>query len=117
MKKELIFEDSKNTLDQEMKEVSIEEIVELIKQGNRCEIIYVSNPRPIPNIITLVCEGVYCSDVREVKPVLTVHGRSDIFIRSQDHTDRIVSWKEFYIEGPEIYMSFVLPSEEKETEE
>jgi hypothetical protein len=90
----------------EITEVTIEEIIELIRSGETTEILYKENPNPTPNVITIVCGNKFCTDVREVKSTLTTHGREEVYIRSHDKDDIITSWKEYYVLATRINISF-----------
>ena len=95
-----------NQTDEEMTEVSIEEIIDLIRKGESTEILYQDRPYPHPNVITLICGDKYSNDVREVKPIITSHSSTQIYIRSHDKDDVITSWREFYVHSARIYVSF-----------
>ena len=87
-------------------EVTIEEIIDLIREGYSVDILYEESPNPHPNIITLVCGDKYCNDVREIKPVISTHSPAQILIRSKDKDKIITSWKEFYITNARIFINF-----------
>ena len=87
-------------------EVTIEEMIDLIREGNSVDLLYEESPNPHPNIITLVCGDKYCNDVREIKPIISSHSSTQIFIRSHDKDNIITSWKEFYITNARIFINF-----------
>ena len=87
-------------------EVSIEEIIELIRSGESTEVIYKEQPNGLSNIITLQCGDKYCTDIREIKPVMTTHSPVQIYIRSHDKDGIITEWKEYYVHSPSIYSQF-----------
>jgi hypothetical protein len=87
-------------------EITIEEMIDLIREGYSVDILYEESPNPHPNIITLVCGDKYCNDVREIKPVITTHSPTHILIRSKDKDKIITSWKEFYVHSARIYSQF-----------
>tara|TARA_Y100000310_G_C20628028_1_gene787033 strand:- start:483 stop:881 length:399 start_codon:yes stop_codon:yes gene_type:complete len=100
-------------------EVSIEEIIQCIKEGIKTDIVFInSSARKTSNVIVIICEGKYCQDVREVKPVLTTHSNNQLWIRSHDKDDVITSWKEYYIHAPTMFIHFSVsdPSETEQTE-
>jgi len=87
-------------------EITIEEMVELIRQGESVEVLYEECPFPKPNIITLICKDSYCRDIRELKPILSAHSSTQILIRSHDKDNVITAWKEFFVHSANIYMTF-----------
>ena len=87
-------------------EITIEEMVDLIREGYSVDILYEESPNPHPNIITLVCGDKYCNDVREIKPIISTHSPTQILIRSKDKDKIITSWKEFYVHSARIYSQF-----------
>ena len=90
----------------QLREGTIEEIVDLIRSGHKVDVLYQDASYPYPNIITLVCEGLFCEDVREIKPIISSHSSTQIFIRSHDKDNIITSWKEFYITNARIFINF-----------
>jgi len=88
-----------------MQEVSIEQIINLIRQGYTTEILFQENEKNIPNIIKIISGNYFCIDIREVKPVITTHGPCEIYIRSHDKDQDgiITSWKEYYVKSASIY--------------
>lgn len=86
--------------------VTIEDIIDLIREGKSAEILYEDAPYPTPNVITIVCEDKYCNDIREIKPIISTHSPTQIYIRSMDKDKVITSWKEFYVHSARIYIQF-----------
>lgn len=86
-------------------EVSIEEIIDLIRNREQADIIYEELPFPSPNVITIVCGDKYCSDIREIKPIISSHSPAVLYIRSHDIDDIITTWKEYYVHSIKIYTS------------
>ena len=87
-------------------EISIQEMIEHIRNGQSIEVIYV--PNEDSNIITLVCDlesgQVYCNDIRELHTILATHGDAEVRIRShRKEASVITEWKEYYIHSPSIY--------------
>lgn len=86
--------------------VSIEDMIDLIRDGETCEVLYEEAPYPYPNVITLICEDKYCEDVREIKTIVSAHSPTQVQIRSQNKDSVITSWKEFYVKSTKIYFTF-----------
>jgi len=86
-------------------EVPIEDIIDLIAMGETAEILFQENPNPIPNVITIICDGRYSVDIREIKPVITTHSPTQILIRSHNKNKIITSWREFYVHSAKVYFS------------
>ena len=87
-------------------EITIEKMIDLIREGNSVDLLYDESPNPHPNIITLVCGDKYCNDIREIKPVISTHSPTQILIRSKDKDKIITSWKEFYVHSARMYSQF-----------
>jgi hypothetical protein len=93
-------------------EVSIEQMIELIREGRSVDIIYHEKNDPEPNIIVLSCDGYYCTDIREIHPIISVHSKSQVYIRSHDKKDKIITeWKEYYIHSPSLYTNIKVNKE------
>ena len=87
-------------------EVTIEEMIDLIRSSESIEVIFTEMPKPKPNVIKLQCGMKYCTDIREFKTILSEHSPVQIYIRSRDIDNIIVEWKEFYVNSPTIYTQF-----------
>ena len=87
-------------------EVTIDDMIDLIREGYSVDILYEESPNPHPNIITLICSDKYCWDVREIKPVISTHSPTQILIRSKSEDKIVTSWKEFYVHSARIYSQF-----------
>ena len=103
-----ITESIKGEPDSVPAEASLEEIISLIKAGATAEIIYTGNKKGVANSIVIVCGDRFTSDVREIKPVLTTHSDSQLYIRSHDRTGRVTHWSEYFIDDVHIYVQFNL---------
>jgi len=90
-----------------MTEVTIEEIIDLIRNRESTDVMYHSKPGNNPNVIVLICGDKYCTDIREFKPILTTHSNAQVYIRSHDKENKIYEWKEYYIPNPSIFITFI----------
>lgn len=87
-------------------EISLEDMIELIRSGESVDILYKENPNPIPNVITLVCGDKFTNDIREIHPVISTHSPVQIRIRGHEKDKDIISWREYYVMSPSIYSQF-----------
>jgi hypothetical protein len=87
-------------------EVQIEDMVQLIRNGNAIEVVYHNFEKGTPNEIILICGNKYTNDIREIKPILTTHSDSQLLIRSFSKDDIIIEWKEFFVSPENFYMQF-----------